>query len=215
MFIFPPDDLDQSAPVEPLKIGLLGEEERTLQGFLTELVDSHPTKLTKDQKHDLRDNYRLILLNLLLNGSEGVYTAISRSAGAVSGLLGRNLLGLHWADLPGLKGCKWRLKSPIKLIYEEHFSSGGRLYKRFQNLPMAQRAVLTINDQPTVELDYKANHPRVLKAMNKTTPANDPYTDIAKAVEVTRAQAKAYVTCSLGSSIRERAFGACKRHKSL
>ena len=75
MFIPPPDDLDQSAPVEPLRIGLLGEEERTLQGFLTELVDTHPTKLTKDQKHTFRDNYRLILLNLLYNGSEGVSMA--------------------------------------------------------------------------------------------------------------------------------------------
>ena len=295
MFISPPDDLDQSAPVEPLKIGLLGEEEMTLKGFLTELVDSHPTKLTKDQKHDLRDNYRLILLNLLLNGSEGVYTAISRSSGAFSGGTYWDSIGLtyrasrfvvdrlseegyltvypgfvkptgfgrltrlypteklfaripladasfimDWTDtivLKGftdgvgvqmisriqkrrldpinafLKGCKWRLKSPIKLIYKEHFSSGGRLYTRFQNLPKAQRAVLTINDQPTVELDYKANHPRMLMAMNKTAPTDDPYTDIAKEVGVTRAQAKAYVTCSLGSSNREKAFGACKRHK--
>ena len=295
MFISPPDDLDQSAPVEPLRIGLLGEEEKTLKGFLTELVDSHPTKLTKDQKHDLRDNYRLILLNLLLNGSEGVYTAISRSSGAFSGATYWDSIGLtyrasrfvvdrlsdegyltvypgfvkptgfgrltrlypteklfkripladaslimDWTDtivLKGftdgvgvqmisriqkrrldpinafLKGCKWRLKSPIKLICNEHFSSGGRLYTRFQNLPKAQRAVLTINDHPTVELDYKANHPRMLMAMNKAVPTDDPYTDIAKEVGGTRAQAKAYVTCSLGSSSREKAFGACKRHK--
>jgi hypothetical protein len=295
MYVPPPDDLDQSAPVEPLKIGLLGKEEQTLKGFLTELVDSHSTKLTKDQKYTLRDNYRLILLNLLYNGSEGVYTAISRSSGAFSGdtywdsigltyrasrsavdrlsdegyltvypgfvkpsgfgrltrlypteklferiPLADSSLILDWTDtliLKGfadtrgvqliariqkrrldpvntfLKGFNWRLKSPIKLICNEHYHSGGRLYTRFQNLPKAQRAVLTINNQPTVELDYKANHPRMLMAMSKITPSHDPYTDIAKDVGVTRGQAKAFITCSLGAGNKEKSFAACKRYK--
>ena len=294
-YVIAPDDLDQSAPVEPLKIGLLGKEEQTLKGFLTELVDSHPTKLTKDRKHALRDNYRLILLNLLYNGSEGVYTAISRSSGAFSGgnywestglsyknsrfvvdrlsdegyltvypgfvkpsgfgrltrlypteklfervPLADPSLILDWTDtivLKGfpydasvltkthpdrkrleainafLKGFQWRLKSPIRLIYKNSPFSGGRLYTRFQNLPKAQRSVLTINNQPTVELDYKGNHPRMVMAINKTTPTHDPYTDIAIAVGVTRGQAKAFVTRAVGSSDREKAFSACKRHK--
>ena len=295
MFISPPDDLDQSAPVEPLRIGLLGEEAKTLKGFLTELVDTHPTKLTKDQKHTFRDNYRLILLNLLLNGSEGVYTAISRSSGAFSGATYWDSIGLtyrasrfvvdrlseegyltvyagymssdgfgrltrlypteklfkripladaslilDWTDtivLKGfpydasvltkthpdkkrldaintfLKGFQWRLKSPIRLIYKNSPFSGGRLYTRFQNLPKAERADLTINDQPTVELDYKANHPRMVMAINKTTPTHDPYTDIARAVGATRGQAKGYVTCALGSKERDNAFAACKKYK--
>jgi hypothetical protein len=44
-------------------------------------------------------------------------------------------------------------------IFSERWSLHGRLYLWPQNIPSAARAKLTINGEPTVELDYSAMHP--------------------------------------------------------
>lgn len=74
----PPEDLDYSLPLEPMRLNVIGEQQSALKNLLTELIGSHPTKLTNDQKHDLRDVYRQILLNVVYNSIRRVYTALPR-----------------------------------------------------------------------------------------------------------------------------------------
>ena len=74
----PPEDLDYSLPLEPMRLKVIGEQQCALKNLLTELIDTHPTKLTNDQKHDLRDVYRQILLNVVYNSIRRVYTALPR-----------------------------------------------------------------------------------------------------------------------------------------
>ena len=47
-------------------------------------------------------------------------------------------------------------------IFNEDLESGGRFYCRAQQLSKEERGTITINDKPTVELDYKSLHPRLL-----------------------------------------------------
>ena len=81
-FSQPPEDLDYSIPLEPMRIKALGEQRSALQDLLTKLVLEHPTKLTKDQKHSLRDVYRQILVNVICNSLRRVYTALPRGTAA-------------------------------------------------------------------------------------------------------------------------------------
>ena len=77
-FGLPPEDLDYSLPLEPMRLEDVGEQQSALKDLLTELIETHPTKLTKDQRHDLRDVYRQILLNVIYNSIRRVYTALPR-----------------------------------------------------------------------------------------------------------------------------------------
>lgn len=81
-FGLPPEDLDYSLPLEPMRLEVIGEQQSALKDLLTELIETHPTKLTKDQRHDLRDVYRQILLNVIYNSVRRVYTALPRGTQA-------------------------------------------------------------------------------------------------------------------------------------
>ena len=81
-FCNPPEDLENSMPVEPMRLQVIGDQQSALKDFLSELVDTHPTKLKAEEKHKLRDTYRQILLNVTYNSIRGVYTAISRGKSA-------------------------------------------------------------------------------------------------------------------------------------
>ena len=74
----PPEDLDYSLPLEPMRLEVIGEQQSALKDLLTELIETHPTKLTKDQRHNLRDVHRQILLNVIYNSIRRVYTALPR-----------------------------------------------------------------------------------------------------------------------------------------
>lgn len=74
-FGLPPEDLDYSLPLEPMRQDVVGEQQSALKDLLTELINSHPTKLTNDQRHHLRDVYRQILLNVIYNSIRRVFTA--------------------------------------------------------------------------------------------------------------------------------------------
>jgi hypothetical protein len=78
----PPEDLDYSLPVEPMCLNVIGEQQSALKDLLTELIDTHQTKLTTDQRHDLRDVYRQILLNVICNSIRRIYTALPRGTQA-------------------------------------------------------------------------------------------------------------------------------------
>ena len=79
-----PEDLDYSVPLEPMRLNVLGEQKAELINLLVKLVDSHPTKLTKAQRHDLRDVYRQILLNVVYNSTRRIYTALPRGTNSFS-----------------------------------------------------------------------------------------------------------------------------------
>lgn len=52
------------------------------------------------------------------------------------------------------------------------FMEGGRVYGGFwQTIPSELRKTITIDGEPTVELDYKANHPTMLYHITTTVPA--------------------------------------------
>jgi hypothetical protein len=78
-FPLPPEDLDYSIPLEPMRLKDIGGQAEALKAFLSELVDSHQTKLTSDHRHKLRDSYRLILLNVIYNSIRQTYTGIPRA----------------------------------------------------------------------------------------------------------------------------------------
>jgi hypothetical protein len=65
-----------------MRLNVIGEQQSALKNLLTELIGSHPTKLTNDQKHDLRDVYRQILLNVICNSIRRIYTALPRGTQA-------------------------------------------------------------------------------------------------------------------------------------
>lgn len=76
----PPEDLDYSIPLEPMRMQVIGDQQDALRELLTDLVDTHRTKLTKLQRDDLRSTYRLLLLNVIYNSISRIYTAVPRGA---------------------------------------------------------------------------------------------------------------------------------------
>lgn len=61
-------------------------------------------------------------------------------------------------------------------IFKHDWSRGGRLYGAFWiNLPKEERRHLTINGNPTVELDYRSLHPAILYARAGVPLDVDPY----------------------------------------
>ncbi|PUE29579.1 hypothetical protein B9Z35_10340 [Limnohabitans sp. Jir61] len=112
-----------------------------------------------------------------------------------------------------LEGFKWPQKGPMKLVYSGGPVRGGRVFSRFQNMPRNIRAELTINRQPTVELDYKSNHLMMLLAGHVDPLPNDPYTDIALLASTTREKVKEFMTASLGADNEDTAFNALKRRR--
>jgi hypothetical protein len=112
-----------------------------------------------------------------------------------------------------LKDYFWAQKTPIRLIYTGGPLLGGRLYSRFQNMPRALRADLTINGLPTVEIDYKANHIRMLIALSGMEPPDDPYLTIAELAGQSRERVKSFINVCISASNPNSAFNACKKHK--
>lgn len=72
-----PENFDYSVPLEPMRLQHIGTAQGSLKNLISTLVDSHSKKITREQKHKLRDCYRVILLNVLFNSFNGVYTGIS------------------------------------------------------------------------------------------------------------------------------------------
>jgi len=63
-------------------------------------------------------------------------------------------------------GQEYRTLAPSELIcqrkFKGDFSTGGRFYAPFQQLTKQERATITIDGKPTVELDIKSAQPRML-----------------------------------------------------
>jgi hypothetical protein len=298
-FIPASEDLDNSLPLEPMRLSQIGEQQLALKDLLSELVSTHPTKLKPEEKHKLRGVYRQILLNVIYNSIRGVYTGIPRGKeafdpgsywrrcglsyrftiaaldrlyeggyitqfkgffngpagfGRLTRIYGTEKLstrvdapaiGDHMqftqddetlvlkgfdyeattlsADHPDvsqlriinefLKDFSWPQKAPIRLIYSGGPLLGGRVYTRFQNMPKAVRAELTINGEQTVELDFKANHLMMLVALSGLKPPEDPYLTIAYLAGQSREKVKAFINTSLSAANATQAFNACKKDR--
>jgi hypothetical protein len=78
----PPEDLDYSFPLEPMRVKTLEGQTNVFKEFLTELVNTHPTKLTAEQRDDVRSVYRQVLLNVIYNSTRRIYTALPRGTAA-------------------------------------------------------------------------------------------------------------------------------------
>ena len=78
-----------------------------------------------------------------------------------------------------------------------HWKSGGRFYRGWwQQIDKEDRSKIYINDQPTLEVDFKAFHPNLLSNEHGVRLAVDPY-DLGKLILpdliTTREQQRAYV----------------------
>jgi hypothetical protein len=99
----------------------------------------------------------------------------------------------------------WACKAPIRLVYKHTPFQGGRLITPFQNLP-DRRARIRINTQidgqPICEVDFNANHLRIVLAQTSKEYAGDsPYEDIChEAGGASRASVKHFMTIAMGAS---------------
>lgn len=62
-----------------------------------------------------------------------------------------------------------------KRIFNNDLYHGGRFYCHFQNLPSKERANLLIDNEKTVELDFKAMHINILYSLANKSLKSDPY----------------------------------------
>jgi hypothetical protein len=104
-----------------------------------------------------------------------------------------------------IKPHRWACKAPIRLVYKHTPFQGGRLITPFQNLP-DRRARIRINtiidDQPICEVDFNANHLRIVLAQTSKEYAGDtPYEDICHEAGVAgRDAVKRFMTIAIGAS---------------
>ena len=78
------------------------------------------------------------------------------------------------------------LYTPLQLIFKQqdnhpYFLCSGRLYSNFQTLPMQGnpiRAKTTINNLPSCEVDFSANHLRMAAALMGLQLNEDPYAEV-------------------------------------
>jgi hypothetical protein len=63
-----------------------------------------------------------------------------------------------------------------RVFNNRSFEQGGRFYGGWwQSIPKEYRGFITINGKPTVELDFRAIHPRILYALEGKACPDDPY----------------------------------------
>ena len=104
-----------------------------------------------------------------------------------------------------IKPHRWACKAPIRLAYKHTPFQGGRLITPFQNLP-DRRARIRINTQidgePICEVDFNANHLRIVLAQtSKEYAGNTPYEDICHEAGVAgRDAVKRFMTIAMGAS---------------
>jgi hypothetical protein len=103
---------------------------------------------------------------------EEINEAISASEIAIGGIIAREA-----EPLPFSQDRKLPASMALHRVFNRSdFKLGGRFYGGFwQNIPKAMRGELTIDGEPTTELDYRSLHPRMLYAMAGKRLESDPY----------------------------------------
>ena len=100
-------------------------------------------------------------------------------------------------------------KEHFRRVFTDRDGCGGRLYGRWvQNVPSTLRQYLTIEGQPTTELDYRNMQLVMLYAMSgKTVPDGDLYQIEGQ----NRDWMKAVLTASVGVATKDKALGALRK----
>jgi hypothetical protein len=91
------------------------------------------------------------------------------------------------------------------------FDMGGRAYGPWQSLPSRHRAMMLINDEPTLEPDFVALHPSIIYALRGVHFVGDPY----ETAEFPRAHGKAGFNIALNAKSYSGARAAIARDLNL
>jgi len=93
-------------------------------------------------------------------------------------------------------------------IFSGDFESGGRFYCPAQNLRKAERSTLEVDGNPTIEIDYKSLHPRMLYHMNNLSSPSDCYDPHGNKTVEERQLAKKAAMMVMNSKSRQSAIQA-------
>lgn len=101
-----------------------------------------------------------------------------------------------------------KIYADLHAVYNQDWNHGGRLYGEHQQINADDRANITINGNPTIELDYSALHPNMLYAMQGIQLQEDPYAFIAN----DRPLAKKVLNILINANDEDSAIGAVKAY---
>ncbi|WP_273427084.1 hypothetical protein [Marinobacter sp.] len=87
--------------------------------------------------------------------------------------------------------------------FRENFQSGGRFYCAAQSLRKGERATITVNGEPTIELDYKSLHPRLLYNDEGIEAPADCYASDARPRELTKMVSLLSLNCKSLNQARQ------------
>ena len=109
----------------------------------------------------------------------------------------------------------WAMKSAIQLVFKHDALRAGRLHTPFQNLPSRKykiRINTQINGNPICEVDFNANHLRMLLATYKrdVVGGDDAYAAIAEEAKVERNSVKGFFTVAMNCPSFEKAHHAAR-----
>jgi len=118
-----------------------------------------------------------------------------------------------------VEGYQWACKSPIHLVFNGDFHEGGRLHTAFQNLPSRNykiRINTQIDDEAICEVDFNANHLRILLTLHnrKVVGDGDAYAPIAYEAGVDRSVVKAFLTVAMNCKNFHQARHAARESSS-
>ncbi len=124
-----------------------------------------------------------------------------------------------YLDMQGInefaKDQNWAMKSAIQLVFKHDPFRAGRLHTPFQNLPSRHykiRINTQINGEPICEVDFNANHLRMLLATNQrdVVGSDDAYAAIADEANVERNSVKGFFTVAMNCPSFEKAHHAAR-----
>ena len=113
------------------------------------------------------------------------------------------------------KGQDWAMKSAIQLVFKHDPFRAGRLHAPFQNLPSRHykiRINTQINGEPICEVDFNANHLRMLLATHErdVVGGDDAYAAIAEEAKVERNSVKGFFTVAMNCPSFQKAHHAAR-----
>lgn len=110
---------------------------------------------------------------------------------------------------------EWACKSAINLVFKHDALRAGRLHTPFQNLPSRKykiRINTQINGEPICEVDFNANHLRMLLATHQchVVGGDDAYAAMVEEAKVDRNSVKGFFTVAMNCPSFEKAHHAAR-----
>jgi hypothetical protein len=81
-------------------------------------------------------------------------------------------------------------------VFNGDFQSGGRFYCGVQGLRQSERATITVDGKPTVELDYKSLHPRLIYNVEGIEAPEDCYASAKRPRALTKLVSLLSINCT-------------------